>query len=134
VTPEALASALRGHRTGATWMARCPVHDDRSPSLSISAGRDGKLLVCCHAGCEQRDLIAVLQQRGLWQKTERTSLIARNHRHQFLNEVADAQKRFDAAMMLWQASRAVKATPVESYLLSRGLAVPGLRPCASIPL
>ena len=36
------------------------------PSLSISAGKDGKVLVRCHAGCDQRDVIAALQERGLW--------------------------------------------------------------------
>ena len=45
-------------------MARCPAHDDREPSLSISDGKDGKVLVRCHAGCDQRDLIAALRARG----------------------------------------------------------------------
>ena len=71
MTAETIARALGGHRAGATWMARCPVHEDRSPSLSISAGKDGKVLVRCHAGCDQRDLIAALQERGLWQTTGR---------------------------------------------------------------
>ncbi len=48
-------------------MARCPAHDDRSPSLSIRPA-DGKVLVRCHAGCDQRDLIAALQERGLWER------------------------------------------------------------------
>lgn len=49
-------SALREHghepkRTGAGWSCRCPAHDDRTPSLSIHAGDDGRALVKCHAGC-----------------------------------------------------------------------------------
>jgi GTP cyclohydrolase II len=60
MTAENIAKALGGHRAGATWMARCPVHDDRAPSLSISSGKDGKVLVRCHAGCEQRDVITAL--------------------------------------------------------------------------
>ena len=62
-----LAKALGD--AGATWMARCPAHEDRSPSLSISSGRDGKVLLCCHAGCDQREVIAVLRKRGLWETT-----------------------------------------------------------------
>jgi len=77
---ETIARALGGHRAGATWMARCPAHDDRSPSLSISAGNDGKVLVRCHAGCDQRDLIAVFKARGLWQTTGRALGVARNPR------------------------------------------------------
>ena len=27
ITAETIAKAIGGHRAGATWMARCPVHD-----------------------------------------------------------------------------------------------------------
>ncbi len=33
------------------WQARCPAHDDRSPSLSITEIADGTLLIRCWAGC-----------------------------------------------------------------------------------
>lgn len=33
------------------WVALCPAHEDRSPSLSISQADDGRALVHCHAGC-----------------------------------------------------------------------------------
>ena len=46
---------LAGHRAGAGWMVRCPAHEDRKPNLSISSGRDGKVLVRCHAGCGRRN-------------------------------------------------------------------------------
>jgi hypothetical protein len=71
MTAQTIAKALGAHRTGATWMTRCPVHEDRSPSLAISTGKDDKVLVRCHAGWDQRDLIAALQERGLWQTTGR---------------------------------------------------------------
>ena len=38
-------------RSGNSWSARCPAHDDKHASLSISEGRDGKALLYCHAGC-----------------------------------------------------------------------------------
>ena len=37
-------------RNGEGWIARCPAHEDRSPSLSIHE-RDGTILLYCHAGC-----------------------------------------------------------------------------------
>lgn len=40
------------------WLARCPAHDDRSPSLSIRPGRDGRTLVHCFAGCSFSDIVA----------------------------------------------------------------------------
>jgi putative DNA primase/helicase len=122
---ETIARALGGHRAGATWMARCPVHDDRSPSLSISAGKDGKVLVHCHAGCDQRDLIAALQERGLWQTTGRPLRIARKPRRRIAEEPdAEGLRRSRAALAIWQASHASEGTPVASYLLSRGLDCP----------
>lgn len=42
--------------------ARCPAHDDRSPSLAISEGEDGRVIVHCHAGCS---LDAILSSLGL---------------------------------------------------------------------
>jgi hypothetical protein len=69
---EIIAEALHAKRTGpGRWMARCPAHDDRTPSLSISE-RNGKALLHCFAGCEQRAVIEALRARGLWpeRKTE----------------------------------------------------------------
>ena len=60
-----IARALKGTKAGAGWVARCPAHDDKSPSLSIGMGDDGKFKVHCHAGCEFRDILAALQQRGI---------------------------------------------------------------------
>lgn len=33
------------------YIARCPAHDDRKQSLSVSTGKDGQIIACCHAGC-----------------------------------------------------------------------------------
>jgi putative DNA primase/helicase len=127
MTAEIIARALGGHRAGATWMARCPVHDDRSPSLSINAGKDGKVLVRCHAGCDQRDLIAALQARGLWQTSGRLSGIARKPRRRIAEEPdTEALQRSAAALAIWQASHPAEGTPVASYLRSRGLDLPAL--------
>ncbi len=41
---------VRREREG-QWQARCPAHDDRTPSLSVGIGRDGKVLLDCKAGC-----------------------------------------------------------------------------------
>ena len=39
------------------WMARCPAHKDKSPSLAISE-TDDRVLIHCFAGCETEDVIA----------------------------------------------------------------------------
>lgn len=125
MTAETIAKALGGYRAGATWMARCPVHEDRSPSLSISTGKGGKVLVRCHAGCDQRDLIAALQNRGLWQTTGRLLSIGLKHRPCIIeNPHANDLKRSAAALAIWQASQKAEETPVATYLHSRGLDLP----------
>ena len=38
------------------WKARCPAHDDQSPSLSVRRGRDGSAVVHCFAGCRPQEI------------------------------------------------------------------------------
>lgn len=45
---------------GRQWSARCPSHDDGSPSLSITEGREAVVLLRCHAQCSQEDVLAAL--------------------------------------------------------------------------
>jgi putative DNA primase/helicase len=42
---------------GNGWIAKCPAHDDRTPSLSIAEGTDGKTLLKCHAGCDSKQVV-----------------------------------------------------------------------------
>lgn len=42
------------------FMARCPAHDDRSPSLSVGYGDDGRCLINCLAGCAPEAVLASL--------------------------------------------------------------------------
>jgi hypothetical protein len=51
VNAAALARALKAKRTKAGWSANCPAHDDRTASLSIGEGENGRLLLKCFAGC-----------------------------------------------------------------------------------
>src|SRR4051812_27734105 len=47
-----LASWQGVRRTGdGRWIARCPAHDDRRPSLSIRELDDGRVLIHCFADC-----------------------------------------------------------------------------------
>jgi putative DNA primase/helicase len=44
------------------WMARCPAHEDHSPSLSVAEGDDGRALLKCFAGCS---VTAIAEGLGL---------------------------------------------------------------------
>lgn len=39
------------------WIARCPAHEDKSPSLSIRELDDGRVLINCFAGCGAIDVL-----------------------------------------------------------------------------
>lgn len=44
------------------WLACCPAHHDRNPSLSIG-DKDGQVLVKCFSGCEPKDILAAIGLR-----------------------------------------------------------------------
>ena len=121
---ENIARTLGGRKAGRTWIARCPAHDDREPSLSIT-NRNGKVLVRCHAGCDQQDVIAALRARGAWERERSQVRFASTINRQPSTEPdGDAIKRTEAALAIWQDSRPAEGTPVETYLRSRGLTIP----------
>jgi len=59
---DALLSRLeRIRQTGrGTWLARCPAHDDRGPSLSIREKEDGTVLLHCFSGCSAHEVVAAV--------------------------------------------------------------------------
>jgi Protein of unknown function (DUF3631)/Toprim-like len=55
-----VVSILDGVITSAAgWRARCPAHEDREPSLSITEA-DGRILLYCHAGCSAESVVDAL--------------------------------------------------------------------------
>ena len=59
---ETLLSRLDGVKeTGhGKYVARCPAHDDRSPSLAIKECSDGRILLHDFAGCETEDILSAV--------------------------------------------------------------------------
>jgi hypothetical protein len=63
MTAKQVADHLDARHAGSgKWMARCPAHDDKFPSLSVREGEGGRTLLRCWAGCS---LAAVLKAAGL---------------------------------------------------------------------
>ena len=58
MTTEDFLSRLDGLRARGPgkWSARCPSHPDRSPSLSIGEGEEGRILLYCHALCSPEQI------------------------------------------------------------------------------
>jgi hypothetical protein len=46
--------------TSTGWMACCPAHDDRNPSLSMQVTTDGVILLHCFRGCDTEDVCEAL--------------------------------------------------------------------------
>ncbi len=59
-TDEFLTRLQGVRRSGQGHIARCPAHDDRRQSLSISTGTDGRILLRCHAGCETEAVVGAM--------------------------------------------------------------------------
>jgi hypothetical protein len=104
---------------GRGGMARCPAHDDRTPSLSVSEGSDGKLLVHCHAGCNQADVWAALKVRGFVGQNGKPCRY-RDVLH--AKQETPAEKRA-AALAIWEKSVPALHTPAEEYLRCRGIVI-----------
>ncbi len=42
------------------WIACCPAHDDKTPSLKITQTSDGVVLLKCWAGCNAAEVVAAV--------------------------------------------------------------------------
>ena len=61
---QRLLERLQGVRTSTggpgRWVAKCPAHEDRAPSLSIRELEDGRVLLHCFGGCATGDVLGAL--------------------------------------------------------------------------
>ena len=107
-------------------MARCPAHEDRVPSLSIREGSNGRVLVKCHAGCRQDDVIDALRALGLWPNTRRGLWPPRRPRaaRPTAQRSPSTGIHRDAAMSIWEQAEPVSGTLTDIYLRNRGIEVP----------
>jgi putative DNA primase/helicase len=136
LTAEGIAKLLAGRKFGREWMAPCPAHEDRKPSLSIREADDGTILVHCHAGCTQEFVIDALRQRGLWAEK---GLSKRFSRVTYVSATTPLERSREdiypnkAALRVWQSTELPLGTQVEMYLGSRGLHLPPLETIRSHP-
>jgi len=123
MTADGISKALGGRKVGGGWIARCPAHEDSKPSLSITEAKGGKVLVRCHAGCDQGRVIAALRSLGLW-NTPRRFIRSAPRAAGAPRRVLDEAQRSKTALAIWQTTTAADGTPVVAYLRSRGLHLP----------
>ena len=104
---------------GGTWrrnrgMCRCPAHDDRTPSLSVSLGQRA-ILFHCFAGCSRAEIISALGRRGV-----RTRELFDGSGGP-LPELVREETADHNAVRLWRGAVALKGSAAEAYLAKRGV-------------
>lgn len=115
-----LLKGLGAKRSGANWVARCPSHEDGSPSLSIRES-GLKTLFHCMAGCDQSAVMAALKDRGLWGGKDFGG--PRPPVAQRADSVSELE-RIDRAREIWRNARSAPGTVVETYLRTRAIDLP----------
>jgi len=101
----------RVKRVSGGYMARCPVHDDKNPSLSITEGDDGRVLLKCFAGCSTEEIVKALgltmsdlfppgskpqKQRAAYVNTKPTYIYVNKEGEPLFGIVRTPQKQFMA--------------------------------------
>jgi hypothetical protein len=119
-------------RLGGRWHGRsgscpCPAHEDRTPSLSVSETRDGRVLVHCFAGCSQSAVIDALRRAGLWGGGEPT--VDPSYPAHLTSPAdgmlhRDERSRRQVAQRIWDQARPAASTLAEHYLRARGIHIP----------
>ena len=53
---------VKPHGNG-KYLACCPAHNDKSPSLAIREIEDGRILIHCFSGCDVADIVAAVEMQ-----------------------------------------------------------------------
>ena len=110
---RSLTHALDGRWLGSYGLAKCPAHEDRTPSLAISDGERG-LLWHCHAGCGQAEVLSSLTQKQLFSARPVAS-------SQIRRPLISDRGRRKRALALWDSTQRLEGTLAAKYLERRRL-------------
>lgn len=122
-TARRICESRRGKWSGTKGMACCPAHDDRTPSLGVSLGRQA-ILFHCFAGCDQQSVLAALAREGFEAPALFSGSATTNE-----PESTSTRKPSAVALRIWRDAQPLRASPAKAYLESRGIlaASPALR-------
>jgi 5S rRNA maturation endonuclease (ribonuclease M5) len=68
---EEMARKVNARYRGGEFFMKCPCHIDSQPSLSFRDDQHtGKVILTCHAGCDNNDIIMALAEMGLWDTSQ----------------------------------------------------------------
>src|SRR5262249_48548553 len=90
-------------------------------------GKDGRVLVHCHAGCDPKVVIAELRRMQLWpgHAEEMTEVEREERRQRDADREAEEGRRQDFIDALWRKAwrdaRPARNSPIENWLRVRGI-------------
>ena len=113
-TARRICETRGGKWSGTKGMARCPAHEDRTPSLGVTLGRRA-ILFHCFAGCDRAVVLAALAREGV----EPHALFPGPPSAE--SGPAMTPKLSAAALRLWRVASPLQQTPAKAYLESRGI-------------
>lgn len=89
-------------KSGSGYVSLCPAHNDREASLSITEGKDGRILFHCFAGCTCDEICEAIgiKQKDLFSESEnryyekpKTKALDREHIYRDENDIIIAKKK-----------------------------------------
>ncbi len=98
-----------------TGMARCPVHNDRTPSLSWMVTTDGRFVICCHACNCTREAFAAAIGANVTDLYEERDGQADRKLESRRRPVAYYDYRDESGTLLYQAIRYVYADGSKTF-------------------
>ena len=104
-----------GKWSGTKGMARCPAHDDSTPSLGVTLGRKA-ILFHCFAGCDQASVLAAFAREGI-----ASSTLFSGSSDEFPVQPRHSSKPSAAALRIWHDARPLQRSRAKAYLESRGI-------------
>ena len=128
-TARQLCKSRGGRWSGSKGMARCPAHDDRTPSLGVTLGRRA-ILFHCFAGCDQASVIDAFRREGL----SPSQLFDGSTLNAAESKIEPSPSR--SALRTWRGASFLNGSPAKAYLEARGITAvsPALRFNSRTPL
>ncbi len=112
----AFTALLGAKRIGSFYIAACPACGYPG-ALSIRSGHTAPLITC-HAGCSREAVIRAIPGHSIRRMPDDTSAFA------IIRAPQNPLERTQAALALWRRSAPAPDTLAQTYLTSRGLALP----------
>jgi putative DNA primase/helicase len=103
-------------------MCSCPAHEDENPSLHVSDGQKGVVVVKCHARCSQEHVLEALRSKGIW-LDNRWSKARQFCKPDKIEDEERERKETQKAWAIMRAAHYAKAGPPLDYLQSRGITI-----------